>query len=198
MASSLSPTGTLTVGTSPSASTSAEPSSPATAIEVVVAGAAVVGVGATVVGTDRWTSSETSASISMKSSRSWMISTRSVSNSSSLVSSSPQPEADSARAVETRAVGRRVRVSMAAVFQSGKGPARRPASHFAEKGRKAPLCRPRSFAGRRCEVGGERLRGGDRSPLERHRVVGGRCGDGALLRPIGSDRVGARGAEEDL
>ena len=122
MASSLRPTGTVTVGTSSSVSTDALP--PVTAIDVVVAGAAVVvGVGEIVVVGARCASKETSACTSIKSSRNWMISTRSVSSSSSFVSKSPQPV--EARTRVTRVVGRRIRLSMSAVFQSRGAYARR-------------------------------------------------------------------------
>ena len=94
MVSSSSPTGTVGVVTSSSAA-----SSPAAIVVVVAVGVAVVvGAGAVVVVAARRAIRETSASISRKSSRSWMISTLKVSNSSSLVSKSPQPVAARERA----------------------------------------------------------------------------------------------------
>ena len=124
MASSFSPTGTVAADAS-SASSDDEPPEEA-ALDVVVAGAAVVAVAdeAEVVVAGTRARRDTSASRSMKSSRSWMISTLRVSSSSSFVSSRPQPVA--ARAIMTRVAGARVRICMPAVFQRIAANARRP------------------------------------------------------------------------
>ena len=124
MASSLSPTGTVAAGVS--SATSADEAPDEVALVVVVAGAAVVAAAdevATVVA-GPLARRDTSASRSMKFSRNWMISTRRVSNSSSFVSSRPQP--DAARARMTRAVGTRVRMCIPAVFQRITANALRP------------------------------------------------------------------------
>ena len=128
MASSFSPTGTVAAGASSASSADEEPEE--VALLVVVAGAAVVAVAdepAAMVVAGTRARSDTSASRSMKSSRNWMISTRSVSSSSSFVSSRPQP--DAARARMTRAAGARVRMCMPAVFQRITANARRPGRH---------------------------------------------------------------------
>ena len=125
MASSFSPTGTVAADAS-SASSDDEPPEEA-ALDVVVAGAAVVAVAdeaEVVVVAGTRARRDTSASRSMKSSRSWMISTLRVSSSSSFVSSRPQPVA--ARAIMTRVAGARVRICMPAVFQRIAANARRP------------------------------------------------------------------------
>ena len=125
MASSLSPTGTVAAGVSSAPSADEAPEE--VALVVVVAGAAVVVAAADEVATvvaGTLARRDTSASRSMKFSRNWMISTRRVSNSSSFVSSRPQP--DAARARMTRAVGTRVRMCIPAVFQRITANARRP------------------------------------------------------------------------
>ena len=139
MASSFKPTGT--VGTDAWSSSAGAPADDEADVVVVALAADAAVVVAddeadVVVVAGTRASRDTSASRSMKSSRSWMISTRRVSISSSLVSKSPQPVA--ARETVRRVAVRRVRVCMWAVFQRLAPSARRFRPEVDDEGLRPP------------------------------------------------------------